>query len=428
MVYRRRSFYKRRKPWYRRKYRKWRKPRWRRRHRKWRRHHYYSTVRTTNPKRKKIIMVCGIEPMGNMCHNLTPALKRATPQDLFDTVSSTGQHWSGTWGFGHVTLKGLVKRAKFFWSSFSSDWKSYDYVRFLGGTIYLPHHKFISYMFGTDPALDDLDKVLSAVVPNEATWYHPGWLAHQRGTHIVYSTEYKPCWKSYQKLKVRRPATHEGWYRMSQFFDLVLFNWWWTWFVPEAPFLNLWAILNFNQENCEGRTPWWAGGGTPGEEGKSTWVNRSKYENPLDSYQAQDRATWGPFLSSKYIDTGGQRRHGSLYFKYRLYFQVSGDSDYRWPPSDPEKGYIPPAPNRLSVSPPKRRKKRPLDQWDILPGDLDPSGLLTEEALERITRPCESGERVQVERKKVRFDEQQLQRHGRLRRIADIASQLWGRG
>nr|ASA48793.1 ORF1 [Torque teno Leptonychotes weddellii virus 1] len=435
MAYRRRRWRKpRRSRWrtYRRK-RYWRRPH--RRH--WRRRRYIrprtATVRYYPSRRRKRISVRGWEPLGNVCAS-DIASSEATPYidlDMYDlsplenNIGNFKGVWHGTWGHHFFTLRSLLIRAKYYFNYWSSDWEGYDYVKFLGGYIWIPRMTYFSWIFYLDSSIQSNPKEEGTPENKykyEKSWLHPGILLNRPGSKLMISSLQQPYRPFYRRIKVTPPSAWEGNYRMDAAMDYLLFHWGWTTCNVTASFFDFYCQRkrSTTQNDTCPQTPWfihdtcWEKKSSQNAafkpieniydninkrhlDPRSVWVNRRMYiksdcvNTPNATNQvAANCHNWGPFLPQNVIletSTGN-----SLYFRYKLFFEVSGDSLYRRQPSQPCKdGVIPPAPGAESACPEVsthsiyKRRRRPSSIYDILPGDLDSDGMLTERAYERIT-------------------------------------------
>nr|WCS65577.1 ORF1 [Torque teno Leptonychotes weddellii virus 1] len=434
MAYRRRRWRKpRRSRW--RSYR--RKRYWRRPHRRhWRRRRYIrprtATVRYYPSRRRKRISVRGWEPLGNVCA-ADIASSEATPYidlDQYDLdpldadIRKFKGQWHGTWGHHFFTLRSLLLRAKYYFNYWSSDWEGYDYLKFKGGYIWIPRMPYFSWIFYLDSSIQSnpKDDIPENKYKFEKSWLHPGILLNRPGSRLMLSSLQQPSKSFYRKLKVTPPSAWEGNYRMDAAMDYLLFHWGWTVCNVTASFYDFFCQRKRVQgapDVCP-QTPWFIHdsawdthkdqstlGPTKNiyenidrfhNDRRAQWVNRRLYvkSDCVNTERAEGKIpsnfhNWGPFLPQNVIletSTGN-----SLYFRYKLFFEVSGDSLYRRLPSQPCKdGVIPPAPGGESACPEistvplrERKRKRPKTIYDILPGDLDSDGMLTDRAYERIT-------------------------------------------
>nr|WCS65769.1 ORF1 [Torque teno Leptonychotes weddellii virus 1] len=457
-----------------RRWRRPRRPRWRGRrkylyrhrrhhwpHRRWRRRRFgprTATVRYYPSRRRKRISVRGWEPLGNVCFG-DDASSEATPYldldlnylDPTESATTKGK-WNGQWGHHFFTFRNLLYRSQYFFNYWSSDWEGYDYISFKGGYIWIPRMPYFSWMFGLDPSIQSNPKQpeSDAKYTNEKTWFHPGIFLNRPGTKLMLSSTQQPNRPFFRRLKVTPPSAWEGNYRVDQGLDFLLFHWFWTTCNMTSSFFDIYCQRKRDisqqpavPDTCP-QTPWFIhdpsfGKLTENLKGKakevykriklhrddprSVWVDRQLYlksdcvnTDKATSHIPGNTHNWGPFLPQNVIlsSTTGN----SLYFRYKLFFKVSGESIYRRLPSRPcEKAVIPPAPGANPEDcpdfPPRSILKRPASIYDILPGDLDSDGILTERAYERITRPDRPRQPACLERhlsyerphKRVRFRE-----------------------
>nr|WCS65318.1 ORF1 [Torque teno Leptonychotes weddellii virus 1] len=421
----------RRRPYYwRHRGRHW----WWRRRRRFR--HRTASVRYYPSRRRKRISVRGWEPLGNICYN-SSASSEASPYDDLDTTgvniftadeeNQLKGKWQGQWGHHFFTLQNLLRRAQYYFNYWSSDWQGYDYVSFKGGWIWLPRFPAFSWMFylDTSPQSNPKESAPEAKYKFEKTWVHPGILLNRPGAKLLISILQQPYRSLFRRIRVKPPAIWEGNYRIDEALQYLLFHWSWTTVNLSAPFFDYFCSRGGNSEIKDRNTciqrPWfmgfkknWDASQTftnrfaekekfkqrkekiekQGADTRAVWVDRTVYVKSDCAAQFAPNQVpsnfwnWGPFLPQNVLT--GQAYEASIYFRYKLYFKVSGESLYRKPPSKECDGTLfPPAPGGSCAEIQTRSilKKRPLSEADILPGDLDESGMLTERAYERITRP-----------------------------------------
>nr|WCS66013.1 ORF1 [Torque teno Leptonychotes weddellii virus 2] len=436
------------------RYRSWRRfHHWgHRRRRYWRRWRHFrprtAAVRYTPAKRHKILVVSGYEPLGNVCSQ-TRAMDEAKPYlvldvpDMDEKVKNTAQsmkrngmnstEWSGTWGHHFFSFRQLVTRAQYYFANFSTDWRTYDYLQFLGGRIWLPRQMFFDWIFYIDYDLQDKTMTPEEMdkYKNSKTWFHPGILINRKGAKLVGSPHRFGLKTMFRKVYVRPPASWEGLFNLPSAMDYIFVHWAWTGIDLEQSFMDAWCVKNRtssdNTNPCE-EVPWFMGGidsmQPQVKEGdrRSDWVDREKYKTTArmctvkeDSYQR-----WGPFLPWTFGFPYLQSR--SIWFKYKFFFKLSGDSVYRRPPTESHADLVPRAPEHktqvLSTQvPPRSILKRPLSTADILPGDLDADGILKDASLERIISSGGGGQPAMLVPKRVRFRIDRRQRQHRINRL-----------
>nr|ASA48509.1 ORF1 [Torque teno Leptonychotes weddellii virus 1] len=414
----------RRRPYYWRRYRRSHYGRRRRPHR-----FRTATVRYYPSRRRKRISVRGWEPLGNICPK-DSASAEATPYlDLdvpdYDVVKCGSTHslkgqWHGQWGHHFFTFKSLLYRAAYYFNYWSGDWQGYDYLQFKGGSIWLPRMPGFSWMFYLDPSIQSnpTEDVPEDKYKVDKTWVHPGIFLNRPGSRIILSTLQSKGRSFYRRMKIKPPPGWEGTYRIDLAMNYLLFHWSWTTCNLTSPFYDFYCQNKNGKEvdTCE-QAPWWVCDtlfekykdkhtqiakniynniNKYHEDTRSVWVNRKLYvksdctNTPAGDNTPANWHNWGPFLPQNVLlsyQTGY-----SLYFRYKLYFKVSGDSVYRRKPSQPcDKAVFAPAPG-TSDNPCSEvqtrsilKKRTPASIYDILPGDLDEGGLLTDRAYRRIT-------------------------------------------
>nr|QYD02155.1 ORF1 [Torque teno felis virus] len=361
----------------RRRTRKWRKrsyPRRRRykRYRRWwrrRRSRRVETFVTENvPKRRRNVWVSGWEPLGNVC-NQTTAKMEATPY-LSIEKAQTGK-FVGTWGKHYLTIQNLLTRSFARWNYWSEDWSSFDYVRYLGATIYILPSQDQNWMINFDPYFQYKKSQFGNEKDKEDLWTHPGILLHTPHTHLIMSQNaFKR--RGLYKIRLKPPPGWKGFLRFPEAFDYILMNWVWTWWNPYKCFWN----PAENHDTCNA-TPWWAN-----QNWLAKWVDRSKYQD----IALNNEKTWGPFLPQEVRN----RRYRILCMVHvQNSFLARGDCIWRpMPRNFINDGMVPPPEGPTIQSSSKKhsqKRKRPVSEADIWPGDLDSDGILKDGAYLRIT-------------------------------------------
>nr|WCS66149.1 ORF1 [Torque teno Leptonychotes weddellii virus 3] len=472
-------FRRRRKRWPRRG--RWRGRRrryyWRRRgyhwyHRRRRGHfrHRHAAVTYTPSHRHKTLVVRGWEPLGNVCVDTiakteaTPYLDLDAPMTINESTglksAPTNAKWSGSWGHHWFTLRTLLQRSQFYFNTFSSDWQGWDYVAFRGGYIWLPRNTVTSWMFYYDKTIQTNTTEMTNKYKNDKTWFHPAIWLNRPGTVLIPSLHLQRTARLWKRVRIRPPPIWEGQYRMDQALDFILTHWGWTVTDLEHAFYDIWCesidTLKRTTNICN-QEPWFippdSGGGVkekaahlnfkkknPTADPRSIWVDRSHYLKSDCANQGTvqpNNANWGPFLPQGVAFSAG--REVSFFFRYKFYFKLSGDSVYRRLPAGPAETTVPPAPLNSEFTGgevPSRsilkKRKKPLSIYDILPGDLDEGGILTDRALARITGSLHSGDDVRTPHKppnkRVKFYISPRQRRKRiLRVISKLRGAMGGR-
>nr|QYD02011.1 ORF1 [Torque teno felis virus] len=372
---------------------------WRRRRRRPRRRVGYHRLWQHEPKRHKTLYIRGWEPLGNVCQS-DGAKAEATP--YFSVEPQGGGQatavWHGTWGKHYLTFNNLLQRAQARWCLFSSDWESYDYVLFLGGTIFIPQTSHIPWMINFDEYLQT--KLVRYNEKNkEDHWGHPGILLNTPRTHLIF-----PPWnyrhQRMYRVRIRPPPGWQGVQRFPEAMSYICLHWLWTWFDPEHAFYDV-RCESSSRDTCE-QAPWWANN----QYVAGKWVDRTLYDDA--GCETEKMKNWGPFLPQRISSTVTQT---SLFFLYKLKFRLVGNAIWRAVPRNfQSQGMVPDpeGPNQQAV--PKKRKsktsqsdgpyrKRPKDTADIWPGDLDSDGLLKERAFRRIAAPGERDKSPEVARR-----------------------------
>nr|WCS66093.1 ORF1 [Torque teno Leptonychotes weddellii virus 2] len=444
-------FWRRRRwPWRRRRWGRRRRysrhfPRWSHRWRRRRRFRYRTaSVRYHPSRRRKILVVRGWEPLGNVCQD-TLAKDEAKPYNQldmdFDKVKNMdcGRDWQGSWGHHYFTFELLVKRASIYFAQFSSDWRSYDYLQFLGGYIWLPRQIYIDYMFYLD--YDLKTGSMDQMYEKTKTWFHPGILLNTPGAHLIGSPHRLGLRSGFKRINVKPPSNWEGLYNIPDAIKYIFVHWAWTWIDLEMSFMDSYCVRKTSSgggdSTCQ-LDPWFAGckvhnaviqdDSNKDTDPRAGWVDRTKYTRPhqprCDNVEPQNIKHWGPFCPAKIgLKVPGER---SIWFKYKFFFKLSGESVYRALPTPAGSDLVPGAPsstigNHGEEIQTRSILKRPQTESDILPGDLDSDGILTDEALARITGSGGGRQSTLLVPKRVRF---RLPGHHRKRRIRHLLRRL----
>nr|ASH99121.1 ORF1 [Giant panda anellovirus] len=434
MYYRRRP-YRRRRHFFR--HRKWNvhRRRWRRAHR---RRGYYrrrrvSNIRQLQPRKKRLLVVTGWEILGQLGSQIkygvgedkNPVIEvlnpvpinkqveylwKLIPQGLenkctdYWTMNMNDDnkkpwlgptHWDfcGGWGYAKFDFQSLILRNLLGFNRFSDDIKSFTHIRFLKFKIQLVRGSSVDYLFRLQMHRGPQDW--------ESPLVHPAHLLNMPFVTWVESNKRSKCCR----MKVlRRLATTDlsGWYDIESFRALELFSYQWTAFDPNNP-LGKNPILPKEL----GDKKWWnddwmrvRAGREKGPENakiikdnrRLDWMERTTYDNnfvgsidPKNLTQTQNFWDWlfdpknikkqgksspflPPILPSEYVNT--------LWFRYKIYFQIGGQTISRLAPPWPLRETYDNTSGKCLIR----------DCPDcIREGDLDDTGQLKEAALERIT-------------------------------------------
>lgn len=299
----------------------------------------------------------------------------ATP---YLSLEGSGAVWHGTWGKHYFTLRNLLLRAVAYWNQFSDEWASYDYMKFTGATIYIPQTVDATFLINFESYLQTKDLSIDKK-SNEDKWVHPGILLHTPKTHIIFPTKYYRHKKMY-KIKIYPPPGWAGFQRFPDAMGYIMFHWCWTWCDFKSAFFD---THTSTANTCEA-APWWA---TNGNFDK--WIDRSKYECLTDT----SGHNWGPFLQCKFDGLTDQ----SLYFLYRINLKFAGNCIWRPLPRNYANQGLIPDPPQNNAETRTNSKKRPHHEQDILPGDLDSDGIITDRAYSRITGDYSRPKRPKME-------------------------------
>nr|QYD02284.1 ORF1 [Torque teno felis virus] len=358
---------------------------WRRR---WRRRANFNRVmRQHMPGRTRTIIVRGWEPLGNLCKNDGPK-SEATPWVSVEPQANaypTGV-WHGTWGKHYHTPNNLLLRAQYGWNSWSDNWTTFDYCRFVGATITIPQPEHNMILMNFDPYLQT--KVNPYGESNKEDLYvHPGVLLQMPKTHIIMPFSKKHRQRFY-KIRIGPPPGWAGYHRFPDAMGYIFYHWCWTWCSFKTAFYNSWT--NAGQLDTCPQAPWWA---TNSDFNK--WKNRTKYDD--NTSQAQLKM-WGPFLPPKPSEGSEE----SFFFFYKIKLKLAGDSIWRPVPTNFQRDGLVPTPegpngDRADTETNSKKKKRPTSVFDIMPDDLDSDGILQDRAYTRITGDHPPNKRSRVE-------------------------------
>lgn len=330
-------------------------------------------------------MIRGWEPLGNVCISDGPSAEATPYFSIEPQANQPTATWHGTWGHHYFTFNNLLERSAARWNIWSGDWESYDYVSFLGGTIFIPQTSHIPWMINFDEYLQTR-MVRYNEKSKEDHWGHPGILFNTPKTHIIFPP-YNYHRKGMYKIRIKAPPGWQGAQRFPEAMAYICCHWIWTWCDLENAFWDI--TCQDRGSTCEAG-PWWASN----HYVLGKWVDRTQYTK-FNTCDQQDKKYWGPFLPAHIL---AKQYQCSLFFKYKLKFRLYGDAIWRpLPRQFQSEGMVPDPPNvneqarqeeaesQTALSTHKRGK-RPLSEFDILPGDLDADGILKEGAYRRITR------------------------------------------
>lgn len=293
---------------------------------------------------------------------------------MLETGKTAVEH--GTWGFHYFTLSNLQKRAAGYWNVWSDDWSSYDYVKFIKMKVIIPQDLLHSWMISFDSYFETKEGYpLAYQKTNEEEWIHPGILINNPKTHLILPQQYMQK-KKFYKLTLKPPTGWKGYQRFPEAMNYILCHWCWTVFNLNQPFYDVCGcntVPGAKKDLCKAAS-WWNS-----QTYIDKWIDRTKYK-PCTGPDGEQR-TWGPFLPALNCSNSSF----SAYFLYTFHFKFAGTSIWRPVPTlFTNSGLVPPAPGIDKPSAKASDKKRPRDEADIWPGDLDSDGMLKERALERI--------------------------------------------
>lgn len=360
------------------------------------------------PGRHRTIWVTGWEPLGNLCYKGCYAATEAQPYRALEPQAGSGK-WQGTWGRHYFTLGNLITRANAYWCQFSEDIASFDYVQFCGGVVKIPQTAACPWMISFDEYLQVKLKAYDPRV-TEDKWGHPGIMINDLKTHMIFPPSIYQKKRMY-KIPIKPPPGWKGLQRLPDADGYICTHWLWTWWDPTRAFFD----AGQSGDQCE-VDPWWGG---QAQNKIANWVNRSKYETCSSSVVSQE--TWGPFLPCKYEGYP----ECSLFFMYKLKFKVVGNALWRpLPRNIDSQGLVPEPPGRnggrqqdpSQTEETHSERERPQSEADVWDGDLDSTGIIKDDALQRIIRNSSRSERRR----------RRLERDRRLRHLAAKLTRILG--
>ncbi|AYP28943.1 MAG: ORF1 protein [Anelloviridae sp.] len=301
----------------------------------------------------------------------------------------------GGWGGATFTFAGLVQRSRFGMAKFSDCFEGFPWIRFKGAKIELRQGREVSYMIKFTEHHGDFGEY-----SKEEHWNTPGTLLNVPGSVIVLSLkDSRCCFK--KRLKIRRPPGIEGWYDIDKFTNFILTTYMWTAFDPFDPLgpqplkEDGTPLKTTEGTNIRLQNRWYNDSGqcTGGKEKNlplPLWTNRQKYDEKYVTDQTTNTSRWwnvlfdssnkwykpenypkcAPFLPP-WISTGGSE---TLWMRYIFFFQVGGGS---------LQNHVPVYPIHEVDDPPVCTPGCPAA---IHSNDFDSGGILTDDALARITR------------------------------------------
>nr|UZV41770.1 MAG: ORF1 [Anelloviridae sp.] len=431
--------------YYRRRYRRhWRRPhiyhrrrRYPRRHwrRAWRRYRRNRVRRITQvqPRKKKYITVTGWEILGIIgsqlqyiwnhtsnegsvqVRNVAPVNKQVdylsflippslgnVCDDTWDTGATRGHnrenitYWNfvGGWGYAKFDLQSLILRNLLGFNRFSESITGYTHIRFVKFKLDLVRGRDADYLYRLQMHRGPKDF--------EQDLIHPAHLLNMPFVTWVESIQRSKCCR--HKILRRRPGTDlTGWYDIESFRNFELFSYMWTVFDPDNPmgknpnlpndkkwwnddWMRTFKKEDKIKENI--KIPWttrswdntFVSKVNSQQTGQKTWWDWLMGEQEFQSAHGKQTPFLPPLLPTQQVNT--------LWFRYKIVFQVGGGSITRvlqnWPIRETSD-------NAGKCSDPSCRAC-------IKEGDTDDSGILTDEALERITESPEHREKTLVEK------------------------------
>ncbi|ASH99102.1 ORF1 [Giant panda anellovirus] len=391
------------------------------------------------PTNKQVVYMSFLIPNGlnNKCDDTWQTRKEWNTKDSTDLRpdkdSPTYWDFCGGFGFANFTFEGLILRNMLGFNRFSEDIRGYTWIRFLGFSFELIPAVDIDYLFRVEQHRGTQDW--------ETNLLHPVNLLNMPFVTWVKSIKRSKCCKPV-RLRRRPPPDLHDWYDIEGFRKLLLATYQWTVFDSNNPMGKNPNITIDNKKYTWWDDSWmrmakWGSAKTapkkPAKIGINQhlkWWDRGTYDTSFvteinkgegvtepTSEQNWWEWIWGldpskksvggkttpflpPIMPSEHINT--------IWIRYKFKFQVGGSSIGRngilWP--------IREADDSTTLCNPEKE----ICEACIKEGDLDDTGILTEEAYKRITGSSKRKKRKLVEelaksilkrkRKRVRWEDE----------------------
>nr|BDU80027.1 ORF1 [Raccoon dog Torque teno virus 1] len=400
----------------------------------------YAGTSRALPRRKRLIVVTGWEILGvlgsviqwvttsggqesmqvrrNIKTDWTPSYLYKLFQGDNATIKNDVQFkdFCGGYGTGAVTLEGLILRNLLGMNRFSDSLTQFHWIRFIKGHIQLVPNDEIDWLFRVELHRPGKPTDVDA----KHKWNHPAVLINLPGTKIVESIKRSKCCR-WKHIKFTPPTHFEGWYDLDNFSKYPLFSYMWTSIDLSNPMgMAPYTKDVTNDTNAPLVNKWW---GKSGDSLKCPWIDRKTYNDKFINDAGNSWLEWlltsandkkpkySPFNPPVFPTTRSQ----TLWFRYKLYFQIGGlNINTRF------QGY----PVAEYESPPPAIDLE--NSAEIQEEDLDESGQLREEAFRRIAEShldqvlprelrafytkLEKQLHSKIERKKVRWGIKQTRR------------------
>nr|UZV41787.1 MAG: ORF1 [Anelloviridae sp.] len=322
-------------------------------------------------------------------------------------------HWDfcGGWGYAKFDFQSLILRNLLGMNRFSESINNFTHIRFLKFKFQLIRGPSVDYLFRIQMHRGPQDF--------ESPLVHPAHLLNMPFVTWVESIARSKCCR---KKVLRRVATTDlsGWYDIESFRNQELVSYQWTAFDPNNPLGKNPDLPKISQVDAKWWDDKWMRARADKNDQKQKikenreldWQMRTTYDaNFVKSIESKVRKSetsitqniwdwifsWNdkqqkpelgktspfcpPILPSTYVNT--------LWFRYKFYFQVGGATIGRNAPEWPLRETHD---NTAKVC------RVPGCKHCIKEGDLDDTGILTEEAYERITEPPERSKKRMVEK------------------------------
>lgn len=348
---------------------------------------YTIEVKDIAPSNKQVFYFTKLIPINttNTCTDKWP--------NKNDNTYQTNKPWEcrywdfvGGWGYGHFTLEGLVLRNLLGMNRFSTNLKGWTHIKFRGLSWQLVRGRSVDYLFRPEMHRGDLD--------DERNLIHPAHLLNMPFVKWVESVRRTHCCKM-MRIRRKPPADILGWHDIEDFRKLLLGAYQWSAFDPDN-------LLGKNPDPTNKKTDVWYNsdwmrerqtGKQIGINNTLQWAERNTYDYTFVKQINDQKGTqgkksmWDWIFGDEFNSSKGKQtpfvppiipseHPNTLWFRYKFFFQLGGATISR----NYEKWPI-----RETYDNSKACSENGSCPACIQPNDLDETGMLTEEALERIT-------------------------------------------
>nr|WBM82731.1 MAG: ORF1 [Torque teno polar bear virus 43] len=302
----------------------------------------------------------------------------------------------GGWGYAGFTIHGLALRALLGMCRFSDTILGYPYIRLKHMAIELMRGNHVNYLFRPDPDYGE-----NITDPN---LIHPAWMILFPFTKQVDCIQRTHCCRNV-RVRIRPPAQLGGWWEFDQFLKQYLFGYDWSVWDPVNPlgknpqpeknaktvFVNEWMKDGWKTDQTD------ISGQKLVDTRTWNWQKRATYNTKWVDWVAkntgQEEGSWWDTIFNNQpgtLDNASRGKHSpflppiipapkpeTLWFKYKIVFQLGGSSYGRRHPVFPIR-------EEEDWNSECRQNGPKGCEACIQPGDLDDTGFIKEKSLKRI--------------------------------------------